>query len=144
VQAVQSWLYTLDNAPAMDFLLPNATGTAAPCDVRGGGAILGTAGEAKFNVDAHKGGKGDVAYRDPGANVDFRSKGTLTVTCNGNKATVTGSGLNNSETTPKSFRVDVVDNGESGTTDTFSFKSPSDGSGYSRSGTLIRGNIQVR
>jgi hypothetical protein len=144
VQTVQSWLYTLDNSPAMDFLLANAVGTASPCDVRGGGAIAGTGTEAPFSVDAHKSGKGSIVYRDPGANIDFRSVGKLVVTCTGKTGTVTGSGLNNSETTSKTFKLVVVDNGESGTTDTLSIKIPSDGSGYSKSGTLLRGNIQVK
>ena len=144
VQAVQSWLYPLDNTAAMDFLLPSAVGVAAPCDVRGGGAILGTGTEAQFNVDAHKNGKGNVFYRDPGGNIDFRSTGTVTVTCTGSSATITGNGLNNNSTSPTSFRVDVVDNGEPGTTDTFSIKIPSNGSGYSKSGMLLRGNIQVQ
>jgi hypothetical protein len=146
VQDVQSYLYPLDNAPAMDFLLGAGTtgggggGAIKGCQVNGGGSILGTGGQAKFTVDAHANGKGSVAYRDPGGGVDFRSKGTVTLNCTANSAELRGTGVNNRNETV-TFTVKVVDNGEAGTTDTFTITLSN---GYSRTGTLLEGNIQVK
>jgi hypothetical protein len=145
-QDVQSFLYPLDNTPAMDFLLPGGSGggsSGVGCKVNGGGAIPGTSGgDGKFTVNAHANGlTGENAYRDAGAGVDFRSTQILSVTCSsdGKKGTINGAGVDGS--TPVTFAIDVVDNGESGKDDTFKI-SLSDGysNGPSR---LTRGNIQV-
>ena len=62
------------------------------------------------------------------------------MTCNvaSHSATIEGEGVNNGHTV--TFTVEVIDNGESGRTDGFGI-SLSDG--YSRSGTLADGNLQV-
>jgi hypothetical protein len=147
-QDLQTFLYPLDNNPAMDFLLPStSTGgggggsNKGGCMVNGGGSIVGTGTDGKFSIDAHESGKGNVYYRDPGANVDFRSTGKVTVTCVGSSAQIKGTGDNN-KTDSGTFTVNVVDNGEPGTADTFgiTLTNPS----YTRSGLLIRGNLQVK
>jgi hypothetical protein len=144
VQNVQSFLYPLDNTPAMDFLLPGAAsgGTGTGCKVTGGGSVAGANGDAKFTLGAHAIGlKGNNAYRDAGAGVDFQSTLLTSVTCSGNgtKGMIQGSGVdgNNNVT----FTINVVDNGEPGNADTFQI-SLSDG--YSKGpSTLTRGNLQV-
>jgi hypothetical protein len=142
VQNVQSFLYPLDNTPAMDYLLPTAaTGTnTVGCKIKGDGSIAGTNGsDGKFSINAHATGlKGNVAYRDAGAGVDYGSTQLLGVTCSadGTKGTIIGTGADGRNNNV-SFTVNVVDNGSK---DTFSI-SLSDG--YSRSGTLTKGNIQV-
>jgi hypothetical protein len=70
--------------------------------------------------------------------VDFRSSTLSSVTCSGSSATITGSGFNGND--PTTFTVEVTDVGEPGTSDTFSIEL---GNGYSRSGTLTRGNLKV-
>ena len=143
LQNVQSFLYPLDNTPAMDFLLPspstNPTGTG--CTVNGGGSIAGTkGGDAKFTVGAHANLKGNNALNDKGAGVDFRSTAITSVSCasDGKTATIKGAGKdgNNAVT----FTVTVVDNGEPGSKDTYGI-TLSDG--YANSGTLSKGNVQV-
>ena len=140
LQDLQSFLYPLDNTPAMDFLLGSGTGgggTAfAGCKVSGGGTLATTDGKFSVNAHATVPPKGKVAYKD--ANTDFHSTGLASLTCSGSSATVTGTGVNNSDNV--GFTLDLVDNGESGTTDTFSLTMSSGGT---RSGTLKRGDVQV-
>ena len=142
VQALQSFLYPLDMAAAMDYTLGSGGGgggaETSGCKVSGGGALATASGEGSFSVDAHGNGKGKVDYRD--GDTDFRSSGAVVLTCAGKNARIEGSGFverNKSVT----FAVDLSDNGESGTTDTFSIRL---GNGKTAGGTLIRGNVQVR
>jgi hypothetical protein len=145
-QDLQSFLYPLDNTPAMDFLLPGGGGGgggAIGCKITGGGSIAGTSGgEGKFSVNAHATGlKGQNAYRDAGAGVDFRSTQLLSVTCSvdSKQGTINGAGFDGNN--PVTFTIDVVDNGEPGKNDTFKI-ALSDG--YSNGPKkLLRGNIQV-
>ena len=110
------------------------------CHVSGGGAIAGTAGsEGRFSVDARGNLKGKVAYRDNGAAVNLRSTKLDKVDCSGTAAHIEGEGVNNG--VAATFIVDVADNGEAGTTDTFSIRIVPPG--YTKAGTLTRGNIQV-
>jgi len=145
-QDVQSFLYPLDNTPAMDFLLPGGGGGGGGgigCKLNGGGAIPGTSGsEGKFTINAHATGlKGQNAYRDAGAGVDFRSTQLLSVTCStdGTRGTINGAGFDGNKAV--TFTIDVVDNGEPGKNDTFKI-TLSDGYSMGPS-TLLRGNIQV-
>ena len=62
------------------------------------------------------------------------------MTCSGSHGKITGSGKNGNN--DSAFTVDVVDNGSSGTSDTFSITLTSP-AGYSRNGTLTRGNVTV-
>ena len=110
------------------------------CTVTGGGSIATGAGaEGKFSINAHANLHGKVQYHD-GAAADFRSTRLTEVTCNPNahSATIRGEGTSSGHMV--TFTVDVIDNGEPGSSDVFSI-SLSDG--YSRSGTLVSGNVQV-
>jgi hypothetical protein len=151
VQDVQSFLYPLDNTPAMDFLLP-ASGTTGGgggggggdtgCKVNGGGAIVGaSSGEAKFTLNAHASGlKGQNAYIDKGAGVDFRSTQLTSVTCSAAGAgTIIGAGVNGKNAV--TFTIRAVDNGEPGKTDTLTI-TLSDGYANGPK-TLTKGNVQV-
>jgi hypothetical protein len=140
LQDLQSFLYPLDNTAAMDFLLGAGSGgggTAFPgCKVSGGGTLATTDGKFTVNAHATVPAKGNIAYKD--ANTDFRSTQLASLSCSGSSATITGTGANNGNTV--GFTLDVVDNGEAGTTDTFSLTMTSGGT---RSGNLKRGNVQV-
>ena len=142
VQVLQSFLYPLDAAASMDYLLGSGGGGGGGgetgCAVSGGGSIAAGSGEGKFSVDVHVDGKGKVDYRD--GDTDFRSSGRVVLLCTGKTARVEGSGFVDRDK-PVTFTVDVADNGESGATDTFSI---SLGNGKAASGTLTRGNIQVK
>ena len=142
VQDVQSFLYPLDNTPAMDFLLGSGTsggggGGFAGCKVRGGGTVDSTGGKFTVNVHATVPPTGNVVYRD--ASTDFRSTAIASVGCAGSTATIRGSGTNKGDNV--TFRLDVTDNGDPGTTDVFSLTLTPGGTS---SGTLRRGNIQVQ
>ena len=115
---------------------PPPPGGGEGCKVTGGGSIS-TGG--RFSLNAHQNLHGKVRY-DDGAAADFRSTRLTEVTCNvaSHSATIEGEGVNNGHTV--TFTVEVIDNGESGRTDVFGI-SLSDG--YSRSGTLANGNLQV-
>jgi hypothetical protein len=108
------------------------------CKVTGGGAVAQPGGEGKFTINAHESLQGKVDYRDP--NDNFRSTRLTSVTCNttAHSAEVKGTGTNNGHAVD--FTVDVIDNGEPGTTDAFQIDLSDGGGG---GGTLIRGNIQV-
>ena len=126
----------------MDFLLPadGGGGTVTACKVGGGGSIVvGT--EGKFTVSAHADLKGNIAYRDVESDIDFRSVSIASVTCNDatHSARIRGVGANKNSTERKTYVIDVVDNGESGTTDVFGIQFGT----YSKSGKLVRGNVQI-
>jgi hypothetical protein len=129
VDATKSFDYTLGGTPPPP---PPETG----CKVTGGGTVTGG---GQFGLNAHVNLKGKVSYSD-GSAADFRSTRITEVTCNVNAKTarIKGQGTNNGHMVE--FTVDVVDNGESGTTDVFSINL---NDGYSKSGTLSSGNIQV-
>jgi hypothetical protein len=138
VQTAQTFLYPLDNTPAMDFLLPapggGGGGGGAGCKVTGGGSIA----SGKFTVSVHATvpPKGNTAYRD--GNTDFNSKSIASIVCTGPSATIRGTGTNNGETVQ--FELRVTDNGEPGTSDTYRLALTPGGT---REGTLTKGNIQV-
>jgi hypothetical protein len=140
-QAHQTFLYPLDNTPAMDFLLPGSTGDGggggggAACKITGGGSI--NAG-GKFSISAHGTlpPKGNTAYRD--ATVHFDSTSIMSVTCSGKTGKITGTGKNNGDAAQ--FTINVGDNVEPGSADTYQLDLEPGGT---RSGTLSKGNIQV-
>lgn len=84
--------------------------------------------------------KGKIDVRDPGAGVLFRSTTIRSVTFDDatHRVKITGSGATGGQ--PVDFTVVAVDNGEAGTTDAFHVTLSN---GYSRGGTLVRGNIQI-
>ena len=113
-------------------------GGGSGCKVTGGGAIPSTGGEGKFNLSVHATPKGKVDYRDAAANMDFRSTAISQVICRADgTATIQGTGLNGTNGTTQSFKVDVDDNGNQG--DTFGIVIGS----YSKSGSLTKGNVTV-
>ena len=109
------------------------------CKVTGGGTIpTGPTTEGKFSLNAHVSLKGKVQYRD-GAAANFRSTRITEVTCGvAGHGTIRGEGANNGHMV--NFTVEVIDNGEAGSSDVFSVSLTD---GYSRSGTLTSGNVQV-
>jgi hypothetical protein len=134
----------VDATPAIDFKLAKVkVPPPGGCKVTGGGAIPGTTlgTEAPFSINAQPGPKGKVNYRDDGAGVNFRSTKINEIDCSGTAARIEGEGVNSGGAV--SFIVDVVDNGEAGTTDTFRIQL-SGTSTYMRGPLpLTRGNIQV-
>jgi hypothetical protein len=133
VDATRSFDYRL-SGPIIEPPPPSEEG----CKITGGGAVPVLGGEGKFSLIAHVSLKGKVDYRDP--NDGFRSTRLTGVTCDtsAHRGEITGTGTNNGENV--TFTVEVVDNGESGSTDVFQIDiSNGDGGG----GTLTRGNIQV-
>jgi hypothetical protein len=142
LQEVQSFLYPLDNTPAMDFVLPapgGGGGGDTGCKVTGGGSIVnGT--EGKFSLDVHVNLKGNVQYRDQANAIDFRSTSITGVVCRSDgTATIEGAGKNKLDDKTQSFTVDVDDNGEAGSSDVFGIRIGP----YSKSGRLTRGNVQI-
>ena len=140
----------VDATKSFDFALTGGGGPPPPpppppppggggCKVTGGGSIpTGPTTQARFSLNPHESLKGKVKYDDDGAAADFRSTRLTEVTCGSNSATVRGEGVNNGHTV--TFTVEVIDNGEPGSSDVFGI-SLSDT--YTRSGTLANGNIQV-
>jgi hypothetical protein len=132
----------LDATRAFDFTLKKTVEPpGAGRKVTGGGAIPGTGShDGLFALNVFENLKGKIDYRDNGAGVRFRStKITSVVFDDSNKSvTIKGSGLNAGATVD--FTVVAVDNGEPGTNDQFSINLSS---GYSKSGRLLRGNIQI-
>lgn len=151
LQNVQSFLYPLDNTPAMDFLLPapgsgtggGGGGTGTPCKLTGGGSIGSGSNEGKFSLSVHAAGKGNVQYRDIQAGVDFRSTRIDSITClaDGKTARVQGQGRNDMDGSTVTFGLEAVDNGEPGSSDSLTITI---GGSYRKTGTLTKGNLQVR
>jgi hypothetical protein len=132
----------VDATKSFDFALTGGGPPPPPggggCKVTGGGSIsTGPGTHGRFSLNPHQNLKGKVKY-DDGTAADFRSTRLTELTCGSNSATVRGEGVNNGHSV--TFTVEVIDNGEPGSSDVFGI-SLSDG--YSRSGTLTNGNIQV-
>ena len=115
------------------------------CKVTGGGYIFTDAQHdhgifsIEVTVDASGRIRGKIAYQDQGTGLDFRTALVTSAFFNGNTVTVQGTGTANGTAT--SFQVTVQDKGEPGAgRDTFSIRL---GTGYSRSGVLQAGNIQI-
>ena len=107
--------------------------------VTGGGSILDKSVKFDFEVKAHATGiKGNCNVKEDKTNrVDCLSVTSLVVV--GTHATFTGTARHNGVMT--SFTIDVDDLGEPGTgTDRFAITT---GTGFSRSGVLSSGNIQI-
>jgi hypothetical protein len=143
LQTLQTFLYPLDNTPAFDFLL-GATSPppkSSECKVTGGGAISTGSGEGKFTVNAHANLKGNISYRDTAADVDLKATQITSVACNDAKhsATIKGLARNKTDGAARSFQIDVVDDGEPASNDVFGIQFGS----YSRSGKVVRGNVQI-
>ena len=136
----QSFLYPLDNTPAMDFLLPTPPPPPPldiPCKIEGGGQIPAGDGLGKFSLNVHvkTPPRGSIKYpRDH--DTDFKSTSIGAASCpDRTHGHVTGYGVNNGNNV--SYTLDVVD----GSPDMFSLTMTNGGT---RSGALTKGNIKVR
>ncbi len=139
-----------DATRAFDYILgKTVTPTNCPlgttCKVTGGGYIFVDPqqdhGSFSIEVTVDPSGRihGKAAYIDHAASLDFRTSLITSANFNGNSATISGIGTANGSET--SFTITVKDVAEPGVgQDTFSIQL---GTGYSRSGTLQGGNIQV-
>lgn len=115
-------------------------------EVDGNGTINGPhGGQASFSVDAKfqkvkKKTKliGSFSYDDPATPISFRSMKITSLIITGNQAHITGTGKIGKK--KGSFTLDVTDNGEPGTNDFFSLQLSN---GYSATGFLSSGNIQI-
>ena len=95
-----------------------------------------------MNTKPRSGGaQGHVKYRDQAARLEARSTSLTSVGCDSaTSALITGTARVNYDST-QTFTVHVEDNGEPGIgRDTFSIVLSG---GYTASGTLIAGNIQI-
>ena len=115
------------------------------CKVTGGGYIFvdpqqdrgGFSIEVKVSSSGRVSGK--AAYKDSTSGVDFRTNLITSANFKGNTATITGTGTTNGFAT--TFTIAVQDKAEPGAgQDTFSIQL---GTGYSKSGTLQSGNVQI-
>jgi hypothetical protein len=120
----------------------------------GGGAI---APKNQLDLEARHRGTGDtpsghVGYMDKTAGIKFRSDTVSNLVCQGNKATILGTGTADTTSGRKTtrYRVGVTDNGNPGkNSDTFSIvledvNDPSTGASYAAGGPLVDGNVHVR
>jgi pre-peptidase len=133
-------LQDVDATRAFDFVIGGAT-APVPRKVTGAGAIStdSSGGEGHFNLVAHTNNKGKVDYFDDASGLTFASAFISSVSVEGTKATIKGTGFVDGTFTD--FVVVVEDLGEPGAgSDTFSITL---GTGYSRSGVLLRGNLQI-
>lgn len=106
-----------------------------------GGGWIQASGRGTFGFVAQLRGAdptGNVTYRDHGSGVDLKSTAVTSIIVTGNTAEIRGRGESNG--TPVRFRLRVFDDGEPGRGDTFAL---SLSNGYTASGTLGGGNIQV-
>jgi hypothetical protein len=121
------------------WLLPTST----PGQASGGGHIEVGGNRIAFGFNARSGAggfQGSCNVIDQTNNVMVRCTDVTALVISGNAATVFGHATVNGVAT--TYRIDAVDNGEPGKgVDTFSIQT---GTGYSRSGVLTGGNVQVQ
>jgi hypothetical protein len=120
-------------------------GSTAGCKVTLGGRILTGGGDAATfggtaqakTADAVK---GQAEYTDHGvAGFTFKSTAVTSAVCSGTHVTLRGTGY--ASGTPVTFRIDVTDNGEPGSADTYRIRLSN---GYdSGDRTLTGGNVQA-
>ncbi len=139
-----------DATRSFDYVLgktitPSNCPLGTTCKVTGGGYIFTDAqqdhGSFTIQVTVDPSGRigGKAAYTDPAAGLTFATNLVTTANFNGNTATITGTGTASGVAT--SFSITVQDNGEPGVgQDTYSIQLST---GYSRSGVLQGGNIQI-
>jgi hypothetical protein len=126
-------------AATNSWLLPSSS----PGEASGGGNIADAAGnKIAFGFSAkneNNGLQGRCNLVDPNANVMIKCEDVTALVMSGNEATIYGNATHDGVATTYVIRVkDVADPGKG--QDTFSIQTAS---GYSRSGTLTAGNIQV-
>ncbi|MBI4168864.1 MAG: cadherin-like domain-containing protein [Acidobacteria bacterium] len=109
----------------------------------GGGWISSGNSRANFGFNATRSlagqTSGHLTYDDKGAKVKVMSESISSLVLTGNKATFSGSCTVNKKS-GFTFTVEVTDEGEPGTSDTFTIRLSN---GYATGGTLGGGNIQI-
>ena len=109
----------------------------------GGGWIAISGEKGHFGFEAEKTGTsaptGHLTYEDKAGDIKVLSESISSLAVNGNRAIFTGT-CSVDKVSGFTFTVEVVDNGEPGSTDTFRIRLSN---GYEKSGTLGGGNIQV-
>lgn len=118
-------------------------GIVAPTTVTGRGALDNQGNQVTFNFRATLANDssilGRLSFCDPAAGVCLTKAGVRSLSINGNSADFSGSARLD-DGTRVTFSVTVTDNGLPGTSDTISI---SLGNGYSASGNLTSGDIQI-
>ena len=122
-------------------------GSTAGCKVTAGGQIIAQNGDpATFSGNAQAKSasdvKGQLSYTDHGAAqpLQFKSKTVSSAVCSGTAATIRGQGTVGAQTVD--YRIDVVDNGEPGGSDTYRLRLST---GYDSGQTALgSGNLQVQ
>jgi len=139
-----------DATRAFDYVLsktvtPSNCPLGTTCKVTGGGYIFTDLqqdhGSFSIEVTVDSSGRihGKAAYMDQATGLNFRTLLITSANFNGNTATITGTGAANGSET--GFTISVQDNADPGAGhDTFSIQLET---GYSKSGTLQGGNIQI-
>lgn len=127
------------NTATKAWILPTTTAG----QVTGGGQVLNADASDKiafgFNArSTDKGIAGACNLVDSSTDTKITCLDVTTLTQAGNTATFFGNAT--IDGTPTTYRIDVVDNGEPGTTDTFRIRTAS---GYTAGGVLTGGNIQT-
>ena len=132
------WALTETAAATKVWVLPASTAG----HVTGGGQISVAGDAVTFGFNAKSTGgdvKGECTVVDHDKGTKIKCLDATALVQSGNQATIYGHATQDG--TPTTYVIHVVDNGESGRgQDTFSIKTAS---GYSASGTLTAGNIQV-
>ena len=121
---------------------PGSAQQGNPDMATAGGFILVNGANANFGLNARDPSdpSGHVNYVDHGTGLHVRSTDiTAYIIVNATTRRIEGTAVLDDGTTV-TFVVIVTDNGEPGTSDTFSI---SLSNGYSASGTLVGGNVQV-
>ena len=131
----------LDSTRAFDYALGSAS-AAPPTGKRsvvGSGTIGATDKDGRFALNPDQMLHGKVAYVDELAGVNFKSTRITSLTFDDptHRAQVKGTGVTGNQ--QLDFTVVVTDNGKAG--DTFSIEL---GNGYTRGGTLTKGDVTIR
>jgi N-acetylneuraminic acid mutarotase len=117
-------------------------GIIAATQVSGHGSIDGQGDQARFTFQATRSGdrpRGSLSFSDPAAGISITKAKVRTLTFNGNSADFGGTARMGNGTRV-TYTVSVTDNGDR-SSDTFSITLSN---GYSASGTLTSGNIQIQ
>ena len=132
--------YATDKSSAELYDLGTMTAATA---ASGRGSINGQGDTATFNFRANLNGdqpSGSVTFSDPAAGIAITRAKVRTLTFAGNSADLTGN-ARLGDGSRVTYSVNVTDNSSDGSTDTFSITLSN---GYSESGTLTSGDIQIQ
>lgn len=143
----QATLTVTDNdgeaASTERFIEVNSPPPPGAHEATGGGHISIGAEKANFAFDAESSlaaTSGHLTYHDRTGDVKVHSQSITSLQVSGNQATIQGSCTVN-KVPGFSFTVEVIDNGESGSSDSFRIRLSN---GYDRGGPVGGGNIQVK